>query len=77
MDNENQIIVTEEDKQKRWRSPALWAAIVGLLGTIGFSSGLFERAGITNEVWASIGTLLGTILTVFGIANNPTDGSNF
>ena len=67
----------EEPAQTRWRSPALWAALLGLLGTIGFSTGLFAKIGLTGEVWTALGTFVSAVLAAFGIANNPTDRENF
>ena len=68
---------TENNNQSRWRSPALWSALIGLLGTIGFSTGLFAKIGLDSDTWTAIGTCLSAILAAFGIANNPTNKGGF
>lgn len=54
---------------KRLQSPVLWVAIIGLI----YSTVLVPTYPQLPE-WTSI---VGYILTIFGIANNPTDKNNF
>lgn len=58
--------------QNRLKSWALWVAVLGLLGLICQSTGLFEKIGLDSEEWNAIVTCVGTVLAAFGIVNNPT-----
>ena len=55
--------------QNRLKSPVLWISIIGLI----YSTVLVPVYPQLPE-WTSI---VGFILGVFGIANNPTDRNNF
>ena len=59
--------------QNRLKSWALWVSLAGLLGLILQSTGIFEKIGLDSEEWNAIVTALGTVLTAFGIVNNPTN----
>ena len=59
--------------QNRLKSWALWVSLAGLLGLILQSTGLFEKIGLDSEEWNAIVTSVGTVLTAFGIVNNPTN----
>ncbi|MBR2724620.1 MAG: holin [Ruminococcus sp.] len=63
--------------QSRWKSWALWVSVLGLVGLILQTTGVFEMIGLDGEEWDSIVTSLGTILTAFGILNNPTAKDSF
>ena len=63
--------------QSRWKSWALWVSVLGLVGLILQATGVFEMIGLDGEEWDSIVTSLGTILTAFGILNNPTAKDSF
>lgn len=54
---------------KRLKSPVLWISIIGLI----YSTVLVPTYPQLPE-WTSI---VGYILTIFGITNNPTDRNNF
>ncbi len=58
--------------QNRLKSWALWVSLLGLLGLICQSTGLFEKIGLDSEEWNAIVTSVGTVLAAFGIVNNPT-----
>lgn len=58
-----------KDIIKRLKSPVLWVAILGLI----YSTVLVPTYPQLPE-WTSI---VGYILTIFGIANNPTDKNKF
>ena len=59
--------------QPRWRSWATWVSILGAVGIVLQATGLLERWGLNDDGWNSLVTAIGTILTLFGIVNNPTD----
>ena len=63
--------------QSRWKSWALWLSVLGLVGLILQTTGVLEMIGLDGEEWDSIVTSLGTILTAFGILNNPTAKDSF
>lgn len=56
----------------RYRSWALWLSVFGLLGLILEMTGVFERLGLDSESWDTLVMAIGSILTAFGIVNNPT-----
>jgi len=62
-------------RENRFTSWALWASVLGLAGLILEAAGVFTRLGITDEIWHGVITATGTILSAFGIVNNPTDRS--
>lgn len=66
-----------ENSQPRYKSWALWVSVLGLIGLILSSTGLLEKMNLNSESWDSIITALGTVLTAFGIVNNPTNKLNF
>ena len=63
--------------QSRWKSWALWVSVLGLVGLILQATGVFEKIGLDGEEWDGIVTALGTVLTGFGILNNPTTKDSF
>lgn len=63
--------------QNRMTSKAAWAALLGLVGLIMTSFGLYEKLGITEEAWQAICTSGLGVLVAFGVLNNPTDPSSF
>lgn len=76
--------VTAEDKsdeahaactcsQCRIKSWAMWVSVLGLLGMILQHTGVFAKLGLDSETWDMIITLVGSVLTAFGIVNNPTE----
>jgi uncharacterized membrane protein len=60
------------ETQPRWKSWALWCSVLGAVGLVLQATGALEAMGLTSESWNSVVTALGTILTAFGIVNNPT-----
>lgn len=62
--------------QNRFKSWALWAGIAGGVWLILSALGVPEKIGMTNETFKTIVDAVGTILTLLGIVNNPTDSKN-
>lgn len=62
--------------QNRFKSWALWAGIAGAVWLILSALGVPEKIGMTNETFNTIVNAVGTILTLLGIVNNPTDAKN-
>ena len=62
---------------ERFKSWATWVAVAGALWVLLSAFGVPQKIGITNETWNTVLNAIGTILTVFGIVNNPTDRENF
>lgn len=58
-----------KDIAKRLKSPVLWISLFGLI----YSTVLIPTNPELPE-WTSI---VGFLMAIFGIANNPTDRSNF
>ncbi len=58
--------------QPRYKSWALWVSVLGLLGLILELTGVFGKIGLDSAEWDMIITSIGTVLTAFGIVNNPT-----
>lgn len=63
--------------QPRYRSWAVWTSVLGALGLILQATGVLDLIGMTDESWNAMVTAIGTLLTVFGIVNNPTDRAKF
>lgn len=63
--------------QSRWRSKAAWASVAALVLFILKNYGLLTPIGLTEDGYNELTTLILTVLTVFGIFNNPTDKSSF
>ena len=61
----------------RLKSPVLWSALVGCVITIFSVLGIWEKIGITSEQFSNIVGAIGTMLTAFGILNNPTSREEF
>ena len=61
-------------KQSRLKSPVLWTSLISALFLILKGLGIYE---IDNESLSTIIDIVLTILTFFGIVNNPTDKSHF
>lgn len=63
--------------KERLKSWAVWVSVLGAVGVILNSFGVFEKIGITSAVFDVIVNSVGTILIAFGILNNPTDKTCF
>ncbi len=65
-----------ENKQNRWKSKVLWAAIAAQVVAILAFTGALQAIGVTED-W--VNTLVGSVLqllVLFGVINNPTDSGN-
>lgn len=62
---------------ERLKSWAVWVSVLGAVGVILNSFGVFEKMGLTAETWNVVINSIGTILIAFGILNNPTDRKSF
>ena len=69
---ENKVSIKE-----RLKSWAVWLSVLGALGVILNSFGVFEKLGLDSTEFDIIVNALGSILVTFGILNNPTDKANF
>lgn len=63
--------------KNRLKSWAVWVSVLGAVGVILNSLGVFEKIGIDSAAFDVIVNAVGTILIAFGILNNPTDKSSF
>ncbi len=63
--------------RERLKSWAVWVSVLGAVGVILNSLGVFEKIGIDNASFDVIVNAVGSILIAFGILNNPTDKSCF
>jgi uncharacterized membrane protein len=63
--------------KNRLKSWAVWISVLGAVGVILNSLGIFEKIGIDSAAFDVIVNAVGTILIAFGILNNPTDKSSF
>lgn len=64
-------------QQNRFRSWAMWVSVAGAVWVIASAFGLTDRLGITESTFRTVLDAAGTILTAFGILNNPTDKEKF
>lgn len=67
-------VCTLRERLKSW---GVWVAVLGLLGLVLESVGVFAKIGLDSTEWELIITGIGTVLTAFGIVNNPTDRKHF
>lgn len=63
--------------KERLKSWPVWLAVLGAVGIIGNSLGLFEKIGIDFSEWDIIVNAIGGVLVAFGVLNNPTDREHF
>ena len=61
------------ENQSRWKSWPMWLGILSALWMLASALGLPQRIGLTNDAYRDIITAIGTILTLFGVVNNPTN----
>lgn len=69
--------ITNTENQPRWRSAVMWAAVVAQVVAIAGLAGLWDKIGITSDTFQGIATAVLTILTLFGVLNNPTSKTTF
>lgn len=62
-----------ESKQSRFQSWVMWSGIAGALWLIFSALGLPQKIGLTNESYVTIVNAIGSILTLLGVVNNPTN----
>jgi len=62
--------------QSRFKSWAMWSGIAGAVWLILSAIGVPEKIGLTNDTFNTIVSAVGTILTLLGIVNNPTDSKS-
>ena len=60
-----------EEKQSRWKSPVLWAAIVAQIIVIFSACGLWDAIGITSDTFKAVATAVLQIFVIVGVINNP------
>lgn len=72
MDSSNKVCIKE-----RLKSWAVWLSVLGAVGVILNSTGVFEKMGIDSATFDIIVNATGSILIAFGILNNPTDKNCF
>jgi uncharacterized membrane protein len=63
--------------QSRWTSKAAWAALLSFIGLIFGNFGLYEKIGITAEVWQNIVTGFLATMVALGIFNDPTSKDTY
>ena len=63
--------------KERLKSWAVWVSVLGAVGVILNSTGIFEKIGIDSAAFDVIVNAVGAILISFGILNNPTDKTSF
>ena len=67
------MVLNEASKQNRFRSWVMWSGIAGALWLIFSALGLPQKVGLTNDSYVTIVNAIGTILTLLGVVNNPTN----
>lgn len=72
MDASSKVCIKE-----RLKSWAVWLSVLGAVGVILNSTGVFDKLGITSQTFDVIVNAVGSILIAFGILNNPTSKDCF
>ena len=67
----------EKKEQSRWRSPVVWASIVGVIVTMFTVFGVWDKIGITADGFNEIVAAVGALLAAFGVFNNPESKNRF
>ena len=79
----NEIVETGKETESKWalrdrfRSKAAWASVVGSIILVMTAFNLWDSIGITQVQFKVLMTAIGTILTEFGIFNDPTSRDRF
>lgn len=63
--------------QNRFKSWAMWVSVFGAMWVILSAFGIPEMIGLQESTFKTVLDAVGTILTCFGIVNNPTDSEHF
>lgn len=63
--------------QPRWRSKVVWLGAASALWVLLDALGITQRIGLTNDTFNTVVSSIATILTLFGVLNNPTDSKHF
>ncbi len=63
------------EKQNRFKSPVVWGAVVAQLAALLVTLGVFDIG--KSEAIQAVAMAIVSLLTVFGVLNNPTDKTNF
>ena len=61
----------------RLRNWPVWLALLGSVGIILNSAGVFARWGLDTDAWNTIVNAIGGIFIALGVVNNPTDLKHF
>lgn len=64
-------------EQNRFKSKALWVAIIAQIIALGQLTGLWASVGIDAGRIGDIAAIVLNVLVLFGILNNPTNKQNF
>jgi len=62
--------------QNRFRSYLMWAAIIAQVAVIFGFLGMWDKLGITSDVFKGVATAILEILTLIGVINNPTSATS-
>lgn len=63
---------------QRFKSKVFWVSVVTNIITICQLTGVWERVGVDVGVVTEVAMIvINTAVTIFGLANNPTDSTNF
>jgi len=68
-------VTSTETKQNRLKSWPMWLGILSALWMLASTLGIPQKIGMTNDVYNNVITAIGTILTLLGVVNNPTNRS--
>ena len=63
--------------QSRWRSPIAWSAVAALILFIMKNYNLLAFAGLTEESFKELTTLLFAVLSAFAFFNNPMNKDGY
>lgn len=72
----------EEEYEKvplsvRLRNWPVWLGVLGAVGIILNSLGVFAEWGLDNDAWNTMVNAIGAIFIALGVVNNPTDPKHF
>ena len=63
--------------KERLKSWPVWLSVLGAVGMLLNTFGVFEKVGIDSTTWDVVVNAIGTILVMFGVLNNPTNREHF